>query len=313
MSTQPAEQEESTENYDCPTCGKPLDTEHGLKCHHTRVHGEPLEDPVTVECEHCETTFEEYPYKAERDEKFFCDEDCKYAWKADTRGQVVCDNCGDVFARPPSDQGDHNFCGEACYEEWREADRIDVECAYCGAELSRTQSRLDACERPFCDDQCRSDWLSENRSGPDHPDYNQVTVECATCGTEIQRRPSTVQANENCFCGMSCYQKWCVENVAGENHPHWEGGEVDYGDGWTKQKREQVRDRDNRACQGCGLSESKHQVKHGERLHVHHIVPARQVDDPVFRNAMENLVALCRSCHREWEQMAPLRPVTGTE
>jgi 5-methylcytosine-specific restriction endonuclease McrA len=45
----------------------------------------------------------------------------------------------------------------------------------------------------------------------------------------------------------------------------------------------------------------------GAKLDVHHIKPAQAFDDPTARNAMENLVTLCRSCHKKWEGI-PLRP-----
>jgi len=90
----------------------------------------------------------------------------------------------------------------------------------------------------------------------------------------------------------------------GELNHNWRGGFRDYGEGWTKQKRESVRERDNYECQSCGLEQSDH----NGALHVHHIQRARDFDDPEKRNSMENLIALCATCHKVWEQMSPLRP-----
>lgn len=87
-----------------------------------------------------------------------------------------------------------------------------------------------------------------------------------------------------------------------------------YGEGWSEEKRERVRRRDNRCCQGCGLSEEDHLERHGERLHVHHIQPAKTFDSPQKRNSVDNLIALCCTCHHsKWEPMAPLRPDTRQE
>lgn len=77
--------------------------------------------------------------------------------------------------------------------------------------------------------------------------------------------------------------------------------EYDYGDGWDEEKREYVRARDNRECQHCGMSEQRHQNRFGERLHVHHLVPAEAFDSDEHRNDVRNLVALCRLHHRTWE------------
>jgi 5-methylcytosine-specific restriction endonuclease McrA len=101
------------------------------------------------------------------------------------------------------------------------------------------------------------------------------------------------------------------EELTGENAPAWTGGAFPYGEGWNEGKREAVRDRDNRECQYCGLSESEHFEQYGQKLHVHHIIPARQIDNPEKRNSKDNLEAVCLSCHMEVEQMAPLRPETG--
>lgn len=95
----------------------------------------------------------------------------------------------------------------------------------------------------------------------------------------------------------------------GETHHQWNGGTVPYGPGWNDAKKEAVRERDNRECQGCGMPESKQIEQFGRKLPIHHKQKARDFDDPEKRNAMDNLVALCDGgCHAEAERMAPLYP-----
>jgi hypothetical protein len=77
---------------------------------------------------------------------------------------------------------------------------------------------------------------------------------------------------------------------------------LDYGPGWTREKKEQVRDRDGRECADCGMSGDDHSEKYGCSLHVHHIVPARTASNPAVYNAPRNLVALCASCHEYREK-----------
>jgi len=96
----------------------------------------------------------------------------------------------------------------------------------------------------------------------------------------------------------------------GEGNPNWSGGRANYGHGWNKTKKKAVRRRDGHECQSCGMSQEDHLEEHGRKLDVHHIRPARTVGDPEERNAEENLISLCISCHHLWEQMAPLRPDT---
>ena len=80
-----------------------------------------------------------------------------------------------------------------------------------------------------------------------------------------------------------------------------------YGEGWTEEKRETVRELYDRRCQACGMDETRSKERFGTRLDVHHITPWSYFDDPEERNAVDNLVPLCRSCHRKWEGI-PLRP-----
>jgi len=84
-----------------------------------------------------------------------------------------------------------------------------------------------------------------------------------------------------------------------------------YGAGWTDEKKDRVREMYDRTCQACGLAESESLEEFGTKLDVHHIIPAGHFDDPEKRNAVENLVPLCRSCHRKWEGI-PLRPEVVT-
>jgi 5-methylcytosine-specific restriction endonuclease McrA len=56
------------------------------------------------------------------------------------------------------------------------------------------------------------------------------------------------------------------------------------------------------------MDEESHKQSHGTKHPVHHIVPARQFDDPRKRNHEDNLVTLCRPHHNKAETMAPLLP-----
>lgn len=94
--------------------------------------------------------------------------------------------------------------------------------------------------------------------------------------------------------------------LSGENNPQWKGGEYAYGAGWTEGKRHTVRERDNFTCQdpNCEVTQEEHLDQFGERLHVHHLRKARDIDDAEERNSKENLITLCRDCHATWEKMA---------
>jgi transposase len=95
-------------------------------------------------------------------------------------------------------------------------------------------------------------------------------------------------------------------SLSGSEHPNWNGGLEGYGPGWTDTKRRDVRQRDDHTCQDprCSVTQDEHLDQYGEKLHVHHLRKALDVDDAEQRNAEENLITLCRDCHRHWEQIA---------
>jgi len=94
----------------------------------------------------------------------------------------------------------------------------------------------------------------------------------------------------------------------GSDHPLWkENKRTNYGESWTEEKRESIRNKYGRTCVGCGLPGQQHREEFNERLHVHHIIPARKVKIENHRNSSSNLIPLCNSCHRRWEGI-PLRP-----
>ena len=94
--------------------------------------------------------------------------------------------------------------------------------------------------------------------------------------------------------------------VSGEEHWWYSGGSKPYGPGWNEAKKRSVRERDDYSCQDprCSVTQADHLDEYGEKLHVHHLRKARDVDDPEKRNAKENLITLCRDCHRRWEKIA---------
>lgn len=121
---------------------------------------------------------------------------------------------------------------------------------------------------------------------------------------------------ESCSCSTSTVASWLNRHDIetrrpgysheGSDHPNWNGGSYPYGQGWTETKKRAVRERDGFTCQdpNCSVTQREHVDDSGEKLHVHHLRKARDIDDPEKRNAKENLITLCRDCHRRWEKVA---------
>jgi len=115
-----------------------------------------------------------------------------------------------------------------------------------------------------------------------------------------------------CGCSYQTVYKWLHKNgielkdYSGEEHHMWKDGVYSYGAGWNKRKKRVIRERDNHTCKNpnCSMTQKEHIEKYGEKLHVHHLRKARNVNDPEERNAKENLITLCRDCHYQWERIS---------
>lgn len=160
--------------HDCPTCGKELRTERGMRQHHTKVHGESLPNRT---CEGCGTEF--YDEKARLSYCDGCDPNAgehNGNW-SDAKETAECRLCDDEFEYYPSDK-DGVFC-PACVEEaeaflgtpsyeLREIERVERTCENCGVVSEYLKTEVDRGRGRFCDRDCHSEWMSENWVGENH-------------------------------------------------------------------------------------------------------------------------------------------------
>lgn len=210
-----------------------------------------------------------YKSRYERSERHFCDGECRGEWMSDNR------------------------TGEN-HPQWT---RESVECYWCGDGVELPKWKREAWERHFCSSECEGKWRSNERVGEDHHNYKperHETTDCDYCGDEFNYHLSK---SEGIYCSYTCR----ALDKGGEDHPRWSGGRIDYGEGWTEEKREKVRKRAGYECARCGKGQDETLEESNRKLHVHHIKPAKQVDDPEERNDVDNLAALCISCHASIE------------
>ncbi|WP_394348453.1 HNH endonuclease [Natronococcus sp.] len=66
-----------------------------------------------------------------------------------------------------------------------------------------------------------------------------------------------------------------------------------YNGKWREVRRRAL-DRDDHRCKNCGAAKEEL----GQEPDVHHIVPVREFSDPQIAHSIDNLIRLCRSCHR---------------
>jgi len=133
---------------------------------------------------------------------------------------------------------------------------------------------------------------------------NAIVTPCEVCGKPVREIASRRAKGRGKYCGKACYSigevkthtgiKMSEESkdklrkqrigklnpayIHGHNHNH-----IRYMAGFTGKLREQIKKRDNYACQRCGNTIKK--------LHVHHI------DHDPIHNDPNNLITWCISCH----------------
>lgn len=214
-----------------------------------------------------------------------------------------CPSCEQVFS---TDRGLKLHHSRTHGEKIKRGSEV---CDNCGETFKFKQSRR---ENPrFCESECRDAY----QTGPEHPNYQggKEEVVCEWCGESKFVNPN--KADDRRFCDKWCAGKWRSHTQVGDNNPVWEGGKLRYyGPNWDRQRRKALR-RDQYRCRECGATEQNL----GCVPSVHHRKPLREFKDehdaPEWYekgNDLSNLITLCETHHRKWEQM-PVQPEVNNE
>lgn len=204
----------------------------------------------------------------------------------------TCSECGERFYDPKARR---TYC-EDCYTgageqngNWKGA-KERAACRRCGEDFEYYPSNKEGVFCPDCVDEAEEFLGSPSYDGKL---TEKVTTPCEQCGDEVTLRQSKRNYGAGRFCSRNCLSRWQSENWQGEDHPNWNGGWNEFRvNGWSKAKREAL-ERDDHRCQSCGATASEL----GREPDIHHIVPVRTFDDPDTAHTLENLIALCPSCH----------------
>lgn len=174
---------------------------------------------------------------------------------------------------------------------WKDAKKRGA-CRTCGTVFSYYPSNK---EGVYCSDCVSSSdgLLAENPSKP----VERIRTTCPNCETGLQVLRSRLdRQRRGVFCDTDCYGEWLSENVVGPAHHQWVGGAINYGQTWWRIRRQSLV-RDEYECQYCGKSRKEI----GRNSDVHHRIPVRRFDRPETAHSLNNVITLCRSCHRHAE------------
>lgn len=207
----------------------------------------------------------------------------------------TCSGCGFEFYDPKARREYCDDCNPNAGEHngnWSDAAET-TDCKRCGSTFEYYPSDK---QGVYCSDciAAADGLLPDNPS----PKGDRVTVSCRSCGDDLEVRPTRIDEQERgFFCTLECYGDWLSANVVGPDHHQWEGGPIEYGRSWWRIRRRAL-ERDDYGCQHCGVGSDELE----RNPDVHHRRPVRSFDDPEDAHTMENVVTLCRSCHRRAEE-----------
>jgi endogenous inhibitor of DNA gyrase (YacG/DUF329 family) len=251
-----------------------------------------------VKCVYCGKEF-----VARSDAKY-----CSFACQNRSRYKdATCKNCGKVFRKCGKDS---TCCSISCSKQYLWKSKP--------AHESLPVIRSDKYHCRFIETSCKNCGKIVNIR---HGDYNRtmktrgyvtcsrhcsfvlsgktVKLTCSECGKEFYRAISGIDPNnKHYFCSKPCQKANTDYILSGEDHYRYIDGNTSYkrGDNWLMVRRE-VRKRDNKTCQICGITEAETHKLHD----VHHIIPYRKFTDYREANNIENLITLCSSCHHRTE------------
>lgn len=218
----------------------------------------------------------------------FCSSECRYP---PSLFVVKCKGCGQEFQQGYKTQ---RYCNKKCANK-NKADptkKTIYECKWCHMKFDGW-----ICQpRQFCSASCHGkfystnppEWHKQRKRDP----KNYFIRNCEQCGKQFERHNCFIKVAR--FCSDDCRSIWISINRRGSNHFSWQGKYTpNHGPNWNRQ-RQKARERDNNTCQICNYKSNT------RKLDVHHIIPFHNFNgDYEKANNLENLITLCRPCHRK--------------
>ena len=186
---------------------------------------------------------------------------------------LLCDNCGVETqkhlyeARKALKQGSRDaYCSKKCCSQHHSTKNTKA-CVICGKLRKHRHSEV-------CSDECHQKLRWDKRK----------KKECPRCKAQF--------AGWTIYCSPSCADADHSDRMKGAHNSNF--SKLGRYSNQFRDMRVIVLERDEFACQACGLVDEK--VQRGNRkksiLHAHHI------DENSRNNVPENLIMLCESCHR---------------
>jgi hypothetical protein len=199
----------------------------------------------------------------------------------------TCADCGTEFYDPKAQR---TYC-EDCYSpagakngNYKDATET-AECRRCGDSFEYYPSDKEGVYCPECVEEA-DDFLGTPYT--ETVDVERIERTCDYCDTGMVVLKCNRRQGNGRFCSNDCQNAWMSEQYG--------DGEAVYNGRWREVRRK-VLERDSYRCQKCGVTA----LELGQNPDVHHVKPVRTYDEPQNAHVVDNLIALCKSCHMQVE------------
>lgn len=187
-----------------------------------------------------------------------------------------------------------------------------IKCRVCNKDIKVYLCEIKTKHRVTCSKECKLKWMSIREhptkykigrkktngfiKGDKHSDETKIKISKKCIGKVPPNKGKHIKTND----ALSIWRKiregapWnkgLIGVQALENHPNWQGGKSfePYSKEFSSALKERIRFLGNYRCFICGCT----QLENGMALDVHHI------DYNKKNSSIQNLIALCVSCHRK--------------
>lgn len=192
----------------------------------------------------------------------------------------ACEYCGKEFEIYKCYDKTIKCCSSKCkYDNIKKKSRVLRVCLKCGKEYFG----LKHTNKIFCSYDCRREYEK----------YIYISRECLFCHKtfELTLSDTKSKSHNKKYCTRECMAQHRKIIYCGENSPTWRGGCKQFRGKYWHIIRRMVYERDGYMCREC-FDEVMDVI-----IHAHHIIPYNETKS----NGFENLITLCRTCHKKVE------------
>jgi hypothetical protein len=178
-------------------------------CSEECYHKDRRHERTTLQCKNCDKKFKAMNW--ELDDRKYCSIQCAMDDRDDKCIEVKCTKCNNILQVIQSkyEKQENFFCDQQCYHEYYTGTnhpnyqtRYTINCDHCNTKFNAIEAFIG--KNNFCSIECQHKWQSENRNGENHPSYKGGPTKFRGEKWYIQRKKALERDNYKCQrCGKT--------------------------------------------------------------------------------------------------------------